>query len=137
MTYNHRHVSSKATIESLDSSETAFVKRRTSVIVFQFIIVIFILWQLLKHDRMIEKTILTTQYTNLYKICSELFYKNKTLTNENSMLMNLISFFWFCFVFFFMWTQIVWFICIKIMKWRRDVALSLFAEKVFYFEIWL
>ena len=42
---------------------------------------------------MIEKTMSITQYIDLHVICSELLHENKALMNENSTLMNLISFF--------------------------------------------
>ena len=100
MTYNHWFVLLKMMIKLLNSFKAAFVKCCTFIIVFQFIIVISILWQLLKHDRMIEKTMSITQYTNSHEICSKLLHKKKTLTSENLTLMNLILFFWFYFVFF-------------------------------------
>ena len=56
MIYNHQFVSSKMTIKSLNSFKVIFVKRHIFVIVFQFMIVISLLWRLSKHDRMIEKT---------------------------------------------------------------------------------
>ena len=136
MIYNHQLVSLKMTIKFLNNFKTICVKRRTFIIIFQFIIFISILWQLSKHDRRIEKTTSMIHYINLYEICSKLFHENETLTSKNSMLMDLILFFWFCFFFFFMWSQIVWLICIEMMKWRRDATLSLSAEKIFYFEVW-
>ena len=135
MIYNHWFVL-LTTIELFNNFKMMFAKYCIFIIVFQFTIVISILWQLLKHDKMIEKTMSITQYTNLHKICSKLLHENKALINENSMLMNFILFFWFCFVFFFMWTRIVWLICVEMMKWCCDFALFLFFEKVFYFGVW-
>ena len=111
-----------------------FFKHCIFIIVFQFTIVISILWWLLKRDKMIEKTMSTTQYTNSCKICSKFFHENKALINENSMLMNLISFFWFCFVFFFYVNTLVWFVWIEMTKRGYDAALFLSAEKVFLFR---
>ena len=119
--YNHWFILLKMMIELLNSFKVTFVKCYIFVIIFQFIIVILILWWLLKHDKIIKKTMLITQYTNSCKICSKLFYKNKALTNEDSMLINLILFFWFCLIFF---------LCEHgsydsfILKWWNDVVTS-------------
>ena len=106
----------------LNKFEIMFVKRCIFIIVFQFTIIISILWQLLEHNKMIEKTMSITQYRNSYKICSKLFHKNKTLMNENSMLMILILFF---VLFFFLYvdmnrmTRLCW--NDEMTSWRRVV----------------
>ena len=58
--YNHQFVLLKVMIKLLNNSKMVFVKCHTFVIVFQFTIVISILWQLLKHGKMIEKTMSIT-----------------------------------------------------------------------------
>ena len=112
--------SSKMTIKLLNSFKTAFVKRHTFFIIFQFTIVISILWRLLKHDRMIEKTMLIIQYTNLFTICSKLLYENEALTSENSMLINLILFFVFFYVVTGFTTRLYW--NDEMTSWRRVVS---------------
>ena len=119
MIYNHQFVSSKMMIELLNNFKMTFVKRCIFIIIFQFIIVISILWWLSKHDKMIEKIMLTTQYTNSYKICSKLFHENEALTSENLMLMNLISFFWFL-IFFSLCGHGLYDSFVP--KWRNDVV---------------
>ena len=136
MIYNHWFVSLKMMIKLLNNFKTTFFKHCTFVIIFQFIIDISILWQLSKHDRMIEKTMLTIQYTNSREICSKLVHKKKGWRAKTWCWWIWFCFFHFVFCFFFMWPRIVLFVCVEMTKWRCDAALFLSTEKVFHFGVW-
>ena len=126
--YNHKFVSLKMMIKSLNSFQAAFVERCVFIIVFKFTIFISVLWWLWKYGRMIEKTMSVIQNTNFNKIFLKLFYENEMLTSDDSMLINVIL---FCFV--FLWNDDSY----DLFAWwwrkqRHKAALFLIFEKFWF-----